>query len=234
MHNKTSSGYFVSTSEAFNALPGIALPPEKRLTLYDISWDTYEKLLEAFGEHRAARLTYDQGVLEFMVPLEEHENPSDLIGVFIRTLVEELGWNLKSLASTTLKRGDLKKGAEPDKCYYIQNECLVRGRMVNLEQDPPPDRVIEVDITHTDIDKNALYAQMEIPEFWRYDGKILTIYQLQLGEYHEVKTSPTFHWVQKEVFYRFLEQCKIQGEAQANREFRVWVQENQAQSPTPG
>ncbi len=217
----------VSTSKAFNDLPNVVAPPEKRLTLYDVSWDTYEKLLEAFGEHRAVRLTYDQEVLEFMVPLEEHEHPSDLIGVFIRTLVEELGWNLKSLASTTLKREDLKKGAEPDKCYYIQNESLVRGRTVNLDRDPPPDLVVEVDITHTDIDKNDLYAQMGIPEFWRYDGKILKIYQLQQEKYQQLATSPTFSWVQKEVFYRFLEQCKTQGEAQANREFRIWVQQNQ-------
>lgn len=232
MGNK-DSGHFVSTSEVLNALPKVVLPPEKRLTLYDISWDTYEKLLEAFGEHRAVRLIYDQGVLEFMVPLEEHENPADLIGVFIRTLVEELGWNLKSLASTTLKREDLKKGAEPDKCYYIQNESLVRGRTVNLNQDPPPDLVVEVDITHTDIDKNTLYAQIRIPEFWRYDGKVLRIYQLQQGEYQEVATSPTFPWVHKEVFYKFLEQCKTQGEAQANREFRIWVQKKQAESSSP-
>ena len=97
MGNK-DSGHFVSTSEVFNALPKVVLPPEKRLTLYNISWATYEKLLGAFCEHRAVRLIYDQGVLEFMVPLEEHENPADLIGVFIRTLVEELGWNLKSCA----------------------------------------------------------------------------------------------------------------------------------------
>jgi Uma2 family endonuclease len=199
-------------------------PPEQRLTLYDVSWDTYELLLEAFGEHRAVRLTYDRGVLEFMVPLEEHENPSDLIGVFIRTLVEESGGNIKSLASTTLKRKDLKKGAEPDKCYYIQNESFVRGRTINLNLDPPPDLVVEVDITHTDINKNALYAQLGIPEFWRYDGEVLRIYQLQLGEYQEVATSPTFPWLQKEVFYQFLQQCQTQGEAGANRQLRSLVQ----------
>jgi len=235
MGNKGSSSHVASMSEAFDSPHRVASLSEKRLTLYDVSWNTYEKLLEAFGEHRAARLTYDRGVLEFMVLLEEHENPSDLIGVFIRTLVEELGWNLKSLASTTLKRQDLQRGAEPDKCYYIQNESLVRGRTVNLDLDPPPDLVVEVDITHTDIDKNALYARMGIPEFWHYDGKVLRIYQFQLGEYQEVATSPTFPWVQKQVFYRFLKQCKTQGEAQANRDFRLWVQGNQEeQSTTPG
>lgn len=229
MSNHSSSDRTSSISEIDNTL--VKVPPlgEQRLTLYNISWDTYEKLLEAFSEHRAARLTYDQGVLEFMVPLEEHENPSDLIGVFIRTLVEESGWNIKSLASTTLKREDLKKAAEPDKCYYIQNESLVRGRTINLNLDPPPDLVVEVDITHTDIDKNALYAQLGIPEFWRYDGEVLRIYQLQSGEFQEVTTSPTFNWLQKEVFYQFLEQCRIQGEALANRQLRCLVQDVLAQ-----
>jgi len=224
MSNHSSGDRAVTTSEEYSNLAQVRLSPEQRVTLYDVSWDTYEKLLEAFGEHRAARLTYDLGVLEFMVPLEEHENPSDLIGVFIRTLVEESGGNIKSLASTTLKREDLKKAAEPDKCYYIQNESLVRGRTINLNLDPPPDLVVEVDITHTDIDKNALYAQLGIPEFWRYDGAALRIYQLQSGEYQQVSTSPTFAWLQQEVFYQFLEQCRTQGEAQANRQLRSLVQ----------
>lgn len=120
----------------------------------------------------------------------------------------------------------MRKGAEPDKCYYIQNEFLVRGRTVNLDRDPPP-VVVEVDITHTDIDKNDLYARMGIPEFWHYDGKVLWIYQLQQGKYQQLATSPTFSWVQKKVFYKFLEQCRTEGEAQANREFRIWVQQNQ-------
>jgi len=57
MGNTGSSDH--AQSEAFNTLPEVAAP-EKRLTLYDVSWETYEKLLEAFGEHRAARLTYDR------------------------------------------------------------------------------------------------------------------------------------------------------------------------------
>jgi len=222
----------VSTQDATTAAVTSPTPAEQRLALYNISWETYEKLLEAFGEHRAAHISYDGGVLEFMVPLEAHENPSDLIGAFIRILVVESGLEIKSLASTTLKRADLQKGAEPDKCYYIQNEPLVRGKTVNLDQDPPPDLVVEVDITHTDIDKNVLYAQMGVPEFWRFNGKTLSIYQLSQGTYQEVAASPTFPWMPKAVFYHFLEQCKTAGEAQALRELRSWVQEQQDNSST--
>ncbi len=52
---------------------------------------------------------------------------------------------------TTLDREDLDRGAEPDNAYYIQNQPRVAGRTVNLQQYPPPDLVVEVDITHTDI-----------------------------------------------------------------------------------
>lgn len=199
---------------------------EQRLTLNNISWDTYEKLLASFGEHRAVRFHYDNGVLEFMVPLEAHENPSDLVGLFICTLVVESGMNLKCMASTTLRR----EGAEPDKCYYIQNEPLVRGRNVDLETDPPPDLVVEIDITHTDIDKNALYASMGVPELWRFNGSVLTIYHLEQDQYRQAETSPSFPWVAKDVFYHFLAQGKTVGEAQALRELKGWVGQAMASS----
>ncbi len=197
---------------------------EQRLTLNNVTWETYEKILDAFGEHRAVRLTYDEGVLEFMVPLEAHENPKDLIGVFIRTLAFEGGYNIKGLASTTLKRKELLKGAEPDQCYYIHNEPLVRGRTVDLEHDPPPDLVVEVDISQSDIDKNTLYAQIGISEFWRYDGQRLRIFHLQQGQYQTAQVSPTFPWVPVEVLYRFLQRCQEVGETLAYRELREWVQ----------
>lgn len=215
----------VKTNEAPPPISSIQAPPaEHRLTLYNVRWDTYEKLLEAFGEHRAVRFTYDEGVLELMVPLEAHENPSDVIGDFIKILTIESGLNIKSMASTTLRRPILEKGAEPDKCYYIQHEPLVRGRTVDLETDPPPDLALEVDISHTDINKNQLYASLGIPEFWRFNGQNLKIYQLIQGKYQEVEVSPTFPWMTKALFYQFVSQCKTQGEAQAHRELRKWVQ----------
>lgn len=198
---------------------------ENRVVLHNVDWQTYEALLAAFGERSVPRLAYYHGTLEIMSPLEEHENRSDLISDFVKILVEELDQNLKSMASTTLNRKDLAVGAEPDSAFYIANESLVRGRKVDLNVDPPPDLVVEVDITHTDINKNALYAEMGVGEFWRYNGKTLTIYQLQEGQYVEVTTSPTFSWVQKEHLYQFLRECAEQGEVPAKRSLRSWIRE---------
>jgi len=199
--------------------------PEKRVQLYNISWQAYESILTAIGDRRSALLTYYKGTLEIMTPLEKHENSSDSIDHFIQVLTEERDLNIKSMASTTLKHPNMRVGAEPDKAYYIANEKLVRGKIVDIQIDPPPDLIVEVDITHTDINKNALYAEMGVPEFWRYDGQILTIYCLKSGAYEAVETSPTFPGVSKEPLYQFLQDCAEVGETQAKRNLRRWIAE---------
>lgn len=200
-------------------------PAENRVLLRNIDWQTYSAIADSLGERRSPKLTYYQGKLELMAPLEDHENASGLIGQFVEILTEELELNIKTMQSTTLEREDLDIGAEPDKCYYIANEPLVRGKKVNLNVDPPPDLVIEVDITHTDINKTALYAEMGVGEFWRYNGKSLRIYHLQAAAYCEVPASPTFPWVQKERLYQFLRECAEQGETAAKRSLRTWIRQ---------
>ncbi|MEO1146928.1 MAG: Uma2 family endonuclease [Cyanobacteria bacterium J06638_22] len=198
---------------------------EKRVTLH-VDWDAFQTIVSTLPETRSARLSYYHGQLEIMTPLEPHENSSGLIGQFVEIVTEELDLPIKTMESTTLKRSELESGGEPDQSYYITNEPLVRGRQVDLTRDPPPDLVIEVDITHTDINKNALYAALGIPEFWCYNGQTLTIYQLQNGQYQEAPTSPTFPQVPKEQLYRFLETCTQQGETAAKRTLRAWIREN--------
>ncbi len=180
---------------------------EKRVVFHYLNWQAYQQILQALGESRSARLTCDRGILEITIPLEDHEFAARLIERFIYFLVIEMGLKIKTMGSTTLEREDLDRSPEPDNAYYIQNQPLVAGRMVNLHQDPPPDLVVEVDITHTDIDKLRLYASMGVPEFWRYNGQVWRIYQLQAGQYQERDTSPTFPFVPKEKLYEFLTQA---------------------------
>jgi Uma2 family endonuclease len=197
---------------------------EKRVVLRGLSWDAYLQILDALPQTRGARLTYDDGTLEITVPLEIHEFSRCLIERFVITLIELVGLRVKTMGSTTMNYPGRKKGAEPDNAYYIQNQPLVKGRNVDFSQDPPPDLVVEVDITHTDIDKDRFYADLGVPEFWRFDGKVLRILQLNAGEYGEVEVSPLFPLVPKTWLYRFLEEAQ-EDEIGAVRSLRLWWQE---------
>jgi Uma2 family endonuclease len=197
---------------------------EQRVALRGLSWDAYLQILDALPQTRSARLTYDDGTLEITVPLEIHEFSRCLIDCFVRALVELVGLRIKTMGSTTMNYPGQKKGAEPDNAYYIQNQPLVKGRHVDFSQDPPPDLVVEVDITHTDIDKDRFYANLGVPEFWRFDGKVLRILQLRAGAYVEVEVSPLFPLVPKDWLYRFLEEAQ-EDEIEAVRSLRSWWQE---------
>ncbi|MBD2513575.1 Uma2 family endonuclease [Nostoc sp. FACHB-973] len=199
-------------------------PAEQRTVLYNVSWETFEALLQETGEDRGSRFAYDCGTLEIMTPLFEHENPKSNFGNFIIALAEELNIEVRSAGSTTLKRKIAKRGIEPDTCYYIQNEAAIRGKeKLNLETDPPPDLAIEIDITSTSVNKFGIYAALGVNELWRYNGQDLKFYQLVEGQYVECKFSIAFPIVSVSEISRFIEQSKSMGEIALLKSFRAWV-----------
>lgn len=197
---------------------------ENRVILRGLDWTAYQTILHALPHTRAARLTYDRGVLEIVVPLEKHEFSIRLIELFLRIVLRAEGLKIRSMGSTTLDREDLDRGAEPDSSYYIQNQSKVKGREIDLSQDPPPDLIVEVDITHTDIDKNLLYASMGVLEFWRFNGKVWQIFQLVDRGYQEVTHSPMLPKIEKEDLYQFLAEAK-QDEMDAEDRLRQLLQD---------
>ncbi|WP_445626371.1 Uma2 family endonuclease [Nostoc sp. DSM 114167] len=197
---------------------------EQRTVLHNISWETFEALLRDTGEDRGSRFAYDCGVLEIMTPLFEHENPKSNFGNFIIVLAEELGIEIRSAGSTTLKRKISKRGIEPDTCYYIQNELAIRGKQtLDLENDPPPDLAIEIDITSSSVNKLGIYSALGVTELWRYDGQNLKFYQLIEEQYVECKFSIAFPIVSVSEISRFIEQSKSMGEIALLKSFRAWV-----------
>ena len=197
---------------------------ETRMTFRDLNWPAFKQIQQLLTERTHARFTYDNGTLEITMPLEEHERSARLIELFIRILVVELGMKMKTMGSTTLDREDLLKSAEPDNGYYIQNYALVADHEIDLDHDPAPDLVVEVDITHTDINKNQLYASMGVPEFWRFNGQEWQILCLVEGGYEARDRSPTFPLVEKNNLYQFLETALL-DEVTAEVSFRRWVQQ---------
>lgn len=204
------------------------LQPGQQVLLRNVTWEQFEQALESLGEHRASRLAYYEGLLEIMVPLPEHENTNRFIEHLINALVEELDLNIKKFSSTTFKRAGIRSGAEPDSCYYIQNEPLVRSRQsIDLNTDPPPDLVLELDVTSSSLDKRLLYAALEVPEIWRYNKKQLVVFVLDRVRsiYFESSSSPTFPILDLEVIPESLAQSLIDGELAAVKAFRNYVRE---------
>jgi Uma2 family endonuclease len=199
---------------------------EQRVILHDVSWETYEKLLADLADQSCIRLAYDRGTLEIMSPTTKHERYNRTIALLIEILVEELGIDVASLGSSTFKRGDLKRGFEPDSCFYIENaERIIDKDELDLTVDPPPDLVIEVDITSGSLPKFPIYGQLGVPEIWRYDGRRLYIYQLAGDGYAESKCSVSFSWLTSDALTDLLEKSKTLKRTALVRSFREMVRQ---------
>ncbi|ACK66099.1 protein of unknown function DUF820 [Rippkaea orientalis PCC 8801] len=193
--------------------------------LHNVRWETYQALVKDSAEQPNKRLTYNEGILEIMTPLPEHETYKKLLDRFVLVTVEEMNLEMRSLGSCTWSRQDLKQGLEPDECYYIEHEKAVRGkRDIDLNIDPPPDLAIEIDITSSSLNRMAIYRALGVAEIWRFDGQVFKIYQLVKGEYQDCPVSKVFPFLTSEDIMRFLPQFQG-GEIALVKAFRVWVKE---------
>lgn len=158
--------------------------PTQHVLLRGISWDTYTRLCADCADSHAAHFAYDRGTLEIMVLSFEHESLSRLLAAFFEIVAEERDLDFENAGSTTFQREDLGRGFEADTAYYIEHAQQVRGKkQLILGEDPPPDLVIEVDVTHPSLPKLPLLAEMGVREVWRYDGTELTVWVLEADEF---------------------------------------------------
>ncbi len=183
-------------------------------------------ILDELGEHRSARITYDNGTLEIMTPLPEREDDKEIISDLVKALLEELDIEFRSLGSTTYKNQAMLKGIEPDQCFYIQNELAIRSKKrLDLTVDPPPDLVIEIDITSRS--HPSLYQALGIPELWRFEQDTLQINLLQAGKYILSSNSLIFPGIPVvEVIPQYLVQSRTAGRNATIKAFRQWIREH--------
>ncbi len=161
---------------------------EQRVTLGNVSWLTYVDLCEN-AENPRGRLTYDQGELEIMSPSYLHENVGRLIGRMIEMFTFHHQIEIHSAKSTTFKRERKQRGFEADESYYISNAMSMLGiSHVDMEIHPPPDLVIEVDISRSSSLKMRVFAGLGVPEVWCFDADTVIVHRLngdtyKFGEY---------------------------------------------------
>lgn len=201
-------------------LQQLTVPPGQRLLIHNLEWAEFESVLEELGEHRSSRIAYDRGTLEIRMPTPEHEVDQELLGDVVKILLDELEIDCECFGSTTFKGESMESGIEPDQCFYIQNHARMVGkRRVDLNVDPPLDLAIEVNVTSKT--QLNVYANLGVPELWRYEKNQLKVDLLQGEDYQEVSTSPTFPRLAiQDLVAEVLAQSREIGRSPALRAFR--------------
>jgi Uma2 family endonuclease len=200
------------------------LPVNSALTLYGLSWSDYEKLLQQFGEAPGFRVSYDKGKVQIMPVSFAHEYYAE----FLKRVVERLSFMARTkiifLGSATLKRQSKLKGVEPDASFYIQSASVIGNKInLDLESDPPPDVIVEVDIHHESLSRFPIYASLGIGEIWHYDDQLLTIYCLQQNQYLARPASRALPMLTSAVLTEFLTRSKSEDQYDTLLAFEEWL-----------
>ena len=141
------------------------------------TWDEYQALSQQRSQKSIPRIKYRDGEVILMSPLPQHGRDTSLIADIIKTLLDHIKREYDAFTPITMEL-PLISGIEPDYCFYIDNWLTVSGKKrINWSVDPPPDLVLEIDVTsYSDVND---YLPYQVPEVWLFKKNQLHIHQLQ-------------------------------------------------------
>lgn len=197
---------------------------EEHFVIHGVSYQAYVTISDALPDH-PIRFNYDRGRLELMTISLEHEWTKKLFSSFIESIRVETRTKVISAGSLTCRKEDLERGFEPDESYWIQNAARMRGKLrYDPETDPPPDLMIEIEISRSIVDRIGICAALRVPEVWCSDGKYLKVLLLQPdGKYQESSQSKAFPFLPIAKVAEFLAQRNGMDETDVVLAFRDWV-----------
>jgi Uma2 family endonuclease len=161
----------------------------------------------------------------------EHEYYGFCLHDLIRAISARRGLRIRSFGRATMRKSKSFAGKEPDGCYYIKNRDLL-GKKIQLDftQDPPPDVVVEIDLSTNTIPKLPIYQRLQVPEVWLYDGYEMTIYRLGARGYNPIAESLELPGFTSALLTEFL---SISQESDDDDELLTEYVEKIVQSQTP-
>ena len=182
---------------------------QDHVVLHGVSWQTFQQLLADRGERCGVLLAYDRGTVELRMPSQEHEWIKTTLTQVIEAIAFARDLHYRSLGSTTFVREDLARGFEPDACFYLAHaDAIAPDRPLDLTIDPPPDLVVEVDITRSSLDKLSIYAALGVPEIWRYRNGEVEIRCLAADTYRISETSRVLPEIPADLVTRLIEEAR--------------------------
>jgi Uma2 family endonuclease len=91
--------------------------------------------------------------------------------------------------------------------------------------DPPPDLVLEIDMTSKSLDRFPIYARLGVPEIWSYDSGALKIYHLQDGEYVSAQLSLALPQLPIQELPQLIEDYRQAGRRAIRKAVREWARQ---------
>ncbi|WP_299410154.1 Uma2 family endonuclease [Acaryochloris sp. IP29b_bin.148] len=154
------------------------------------SWQDYQALVQQLGDRPNPRIKFRKGEILLMNPLPEHGRQVHILANVVTVLLDHLEQEYDAFTPITMELPEIS-GIEPDYCFYIDNWEAASGKnRIDWEIDPPPDLVIEVDVTsYTAVED---YLPYRVPEVWLFKKKRLMMYGLVDGTYSVQETSQFF------------------------------------------
>lgn len=195
------------------------------------TWEDYEKFRDTPSPEHIQLFFYNHQLLaenrgwEGILHSEVRELLSAILAMW---LVEYPEIKSKILGGYLMEKVG-KQAAAPDISVYLGENLpqYQKGelRSINLDQQRPPDLVIEVADTTLDSDldqKKHLYAELGIPEYWVIDatGGQAFVFILRDREYYRTENSKLISGFTEQLLSEVVEQMKIGSNISAASWFR--------------
>ncbi|MEO0458008.1 MAG: Uma2 family endonuclease [Cyanobacteria bacterium P01_A01_bin.114] len=168
----------------------IQLPPGTVMRLPG-TWNDYQALAQQRGDKSIPRVKYRNGEILLMSPLPVQGRDANILSDIVKVLLDYLERDYEAFTPVTIELPE-EGGIEPDYCFYIDNWQAAAGKdRINWQVDPPPDLVIEIDVTSFTAAED--YAPYKVPEVWLLKKRALSLYTLKDdGSYEECSNSQYF------------------------------------------
>lgn len=198
------------------------------IVLFDVPWDAYAGMIEAFGDKRMPHV-YQHGTLEIHSICKQHELIRLALGRFVEFGSLELGMHIRSVGSATRQNQKLEHGIEPYASYYIgRNAINGRNRTAKARRESVPDLVIDIEWSRFLLPKLKTYAALGVREAWIYhQGKVKFHALSNNAEYETVRKSVAFPLMSsKQISYFTGRICKVR-QNDLTHEFLTYLQNKQ-------
>ncbi len=183
--------------------------PDKYQIFGDRSWTQFEHLRKGYEGCNGLRLSFWNGVIEVLVPGQDQEIFSHIIGWFVTTFL-----GLKGIEFVATGSADQEKPKiaflQPDQSY-----CLGSRKAI-------PDLSIEVVFSSGGLNKLAKYRALGVLEVWFWEDGTLKLYHLRADGYEKIEQSELAGLVDLDL--DLLKRCIILGETDMSSAMRIFME----------